>query len=209
MGKKIAPKAGTPSRRTRSRRERKGFGAPRVTLGPAIPNKAALPGLETGAPPWPAEHRQLGPRLDALGLPKSQMEADAYHIHQHLDLYVNGRHLTVPALIGINLKQRYLDPLHTHDPSGIIHIESPTTTDYTLVQFFAVWALRLSRTCIGGLQPAATRPSAPGSTVRASTATPRESSSNPITKSSSPTEPPSRCRPRSRRAIPSLPGCST
>jgi hypothetical protein len=127
-------------------------GRSQVTLGAAIPNEAALPGLETGPPPWPAEHRQLGARLAALDLPQLQMEADAYHIHQHLDLYVNGRHLTVPALIGINLKQRYLDPLHTHDPSGIIHIESPTTTDYTLGQFFAVWGLRLNRTCVGGLR---------------------------------------------------------
>jgi hypothetical protein len=64
---------------------------------------------------------------------------------------VNGHHLTVPALIGINEQQRYLDPLHTHDPSGIIHIESPTKTDYTLGQFFAVWGVRLTRNCIGGL----------------------------------------------------------
>ncbi len=122
-----------------------------VRLGPAIPNQADLPGLQTGTPAWPAEHRQLGARLDALGLPRLQIEADAYHIHQHLDLYVNGQHLTVPALIGINVKVRFLDPLHTHDASGIIHIESPVTTDYTLGQFFAVWGLRLNRSCIGGL----------------------------------------------------------
>jgi hypothetical protein len=92
------------------------------------------------------------------------MEADAYHIHQHLDLYVNGRHLTVPALIGINIQQRYLDPLHTHDPSGIIHIESPTTTDYTLGQFFAVWGLRLPATASAASVPAVAKNCAPGST---------------------------------------------
>ena len=41
--------------------------------------------------------------------------------------------------------------LHTHDRSGVIHIESPTTRDYTLGQFFGVWGVRLSKTCIGGL----------------------------------------------------------
>jgi hypothetical protein len=122
-----------------------------VRLGPPIANQASLPGLATGAPPWPAEHRRLAARLDLLGLPRLQMEADAYHIHQHLDLYVNGKHLAVPALIGINITERFLDPLHTHDASGIIHIESPTTTDYTLGQFFAVWGLRLTRNCIAGL----------------------------------------------------------
>jgi hypothetical protein len=29
--------------------------------------------------------------------------------------------------------------LHTHDDSGIIHIESPVNRDYTLGQFFDVW----------------------------------------------------------------------
>jgi hypothetical protein len=181
---------------------------PRVALRPAIPNEAALPGLERGAPPWPAEHRQLGARLDALGLPRLQMEADAYHIHQHLDLYVNGRHLTVPALIGINLRQRYLDPLHTHDPSGIIHIESPTRTDYTLGQFFAAWGLPLSRTCIGGLRIGGNKTLCAwvnGTRVRGD---PRESCSRRIRKSCSPTEPRSRCRTTSHRAIPSQPVCS-
>ncbi|MHB8695298.1 MAG: hypothetical protein ACYDHH_29065 [Solirubrobacteraceae bacterium] len=126
-------------------------GSTALKLGPPLANQNALPGLQTGQPPWPAEHGHLGARLDTLGLPRLQMEGNVIHIHQHLDLYVNGHHLTVPALIGIDARQRYLDPLHTHDPSGIIHIESPTKTDYTLGQFFAVWGVRLTRICIGGL----------------------------------------------------------
>jgi hypothetical protein len=122
-----------------------------VTLGPALGDESALAGLQTGPPPWPAEHAKLGQRLDQLGLPRLQMEGDVLHIHQHLDLYIDGRHLTVPALIGINEQRRYLDPLHTHDATGIIHIESPTKTDYTLGQFFAVWGIRLTDQRIGGL----------------------------------------------------------
>ncbi len=63
----------------------------------------------------------------------------------------------MPALIGINEQQRYLDPLHTHDASGIIHIESPTKTAYTLGQFVAVWGVRLSGSCIGSLCDTRTR----------------------------------------------------
>jgi hypothetical protein len=122
-----------------------------VQLGSAPTDESSLVGLQTGTPPWPAEHAKLATRLNQLGLPQLQMEADAFHIHEHLDLYVDGRHLTVPALIGINDQQRYLDPIHTHDTSGIIHIESPTKTDYTLGQFFAVWGVRLTDRCIAGL----------------------------------------------------------
>jgi hypothetical protein len=128
-----------------------GTGPTSVTLGPTVANMAALPGLQTGQPPWPAEQARLAARLDALGLPRLQMEGNVVHIHQHLDVYANGRHLTVPAQIGIDSQQRYLDPIHTHDASGIIHIESPSNTNYTLGQFFAVWGLRLNSHCIGGL----------------------------------------------------------
>jgi hypothetical protein len=122
-----------------------------VKLGPALANESPLAGLQTGPPPWPAEHAKLAVRLDQLGLPRLQMEGDVLHIHQHLDLYISGRQLPVPALIGINEQQRYLDPLHTHDASGIIHVESPTKTAYTLGQFFAVWGVRLTNRCIGNL----------------------------------------------------------
>ena len=40
--------------------------------------------------------------------------------------------------------------LHTHDTSGIIHVESPVQRAYTLGQFFDVWGVRFSSTCIGG-----------------------------------------------------------
>ena len=31
------------------------------------------------------------------------------------------------------------EPLHTHDTSGIIHVEAPANTQYTLAGFFEVW----------------------------------------------------------------------
>jgi hypothetical protein len=77
------------------------------------------------------------------------MEGTAVHIHQHLDLFVDGRPVTVPALIGIDPSVGFA-PLHTHGTSGVIHVESPTVRSYTLGQFFAVWGVRFTPSCLGG-----------------------------------------------------------
>jgi hypothetical protein len=109
-----------------------------------------LAGLQTGPAPWGANTADLAQRLQAIGLPPlSPMEGTVVHIHQHLDLYVDGRKVTVPAGIGIDPAVGYA-PLHTHDPSGVIHVESPTARTYTLGEFFAVWGVRLTPSCLGG-----------------------------------------------------------
>jgi hypothetical protein len=68
-----------------------------------------------------------------------------YHIHAHLTLYKDGKPVPLPAAVGIPYSraiggQHYcLYWLHTHDASGVIHIESPTPRLYTLGQFFDIW----------------------------------------------------------------------
>jgi hypothetical protein len=109
-----------------------------------------LAGLQTGPAPWGADTADLAERLRAIGIPAlSPMEGTAVHIHQHLDLYVDGRKVLVPAGIGIDPAVGYA-PLHTHDPSGVIHVESPTVRSYTLGEFFAVWGVRITPSCLGG-----------------------------------------------------------
>jgi hypothetical protein len=109
-----------------------------------------LAGLQTGPAPWGANTADLAERLRAVGIPAlSPMEGTAVHIHQHLDLYVDGRKVLVPAGIGIDPAVGYA-PLHTHDPSGVIHVESPTVRTYTLGEFFAVWGVRITPSCLGG-----------------------------------------------------------
>jgi hypothetical protein len=73
------------------------------------------------------------------------------HIHQHLDIWVDGRKVTVPAQIGIDAGGGFISDLHTHETDGIMHVESPTQQTFTLGQFFAVWGLPLSADCIGSL----------------------------------------------------------
>jgi hypothetical protein len=76
----------------------------------------------------------------------SANEQLSYHIHAHLSVYINGAAVPLVANTGIapigvtsssNVTCYYW--LHTHDSSGVIHIESPTTKLYTLNQFFDVW----------------------------------------------------------------------
>ncbi len=120
-------------------------GASAQTDSPA----ASLPGLQTGPAPWLPEIDNLLARLKAINLPALYEEGNALHIHQHLDILINGKPVTVPSGIGINQVARFISPLHTHDVSGVMHIESDVKRDFTLGQFFDVWGLRFSKSCVG------------------------------------------------------------
>ena len=108
-----------------------------------------LPGLQKGPAPWSPEYAALSDRLKPLGLDALGAELLAYHVHQHLDIFINGKRTPVPAYIGIN-DGSYLTQLHTHDPTGVVHVEAGKAFPYTLGQFFGVWGVRLSSRCIGG-----------------------------------------------------------
>jgi hypothetical protein len=73
-------------------------------------------------------------------------------IHAHLDLIVNGQPVTVRADIGIDQDGGRISPLHTHDTSGVIHVESPTRAQFSLAQFFTEWQVALTATQLGGLR---------------------------------------------------------
>ena len=116
--------------------------------GPIVP-QSELIGLQTGPAPWHAGLDTLPDRLEPLGLNDLTTEGQVVHIHQHLDIFVNGKRQEVPANIGVYAGQ-FLTELHTHDPSGIIHVESPTSRDFDLGQFFGAWGVRLTADCVGG-----------------------------------------------------------
>ena len=80
------------------------------------------------------------------GIQCNTMEHADFHIHAHLDLFINGKSFTVPELIGIKPEDRCLYWLHTHDDSGIIHIESPVKKEFTLGQFFDIWNKKFDNT---------------------------------------------------------------
>jgi hypothetical protein len=121
-----------------------------VADAPAI-DPSRLAGILTGPAPWPANSAQMGARLAPLGLQPLSAEGTVVHIHQHIDIYIDGKKETIPALIGIVTKPQVLfSPIHTHDATGIIHVESPVVRDFTLGEFFDVWGVQFTKSCIGG-----------------------------------------------------------
>jgi len=110
---------------------------------------ASIPGLQTGAPPWNNSSAVLPDRLQLLGLTPLSAEGSVIHIHQHLDIYANGKKVQVPALVGIDTTAGFLTELHTHDTSGILHVESASKRDYVLGQFFGEWGVKLTSNCLG------------------------------------------------------------
>jgi hypothetical protein len=80
------------------------------------------------------------PTID--GIACNPMEGSAFHVHSHLDIFINGVYFVVPSQIGIPSNCFYW--LHTHDNSGKIHIEAPIHRDFTLGQFFDIWNKKLS-----------------------------------------------------------------
>jgi len=98
-----------------------------------------------------------GATIDGIACQAS--EQVAYHIHAHLTIYASGARQVVPAGIGIPGPQQVVDGfveggkclywLHTHDTTGIIHVESPVQRVYTLGQFFDIWGRPLSGTQVG------------------------------------------------------------
>jgi hypothetical protein len=107
------------------------------------------PGLQTSKPPWPPEYQHLAERLRLIGIPPGGKET--FHIHAMLHIYVNGLLVPLPANIGLDPAQGLESSMHTHDSSGIIHMEAPHPFSYTLGDFFEVWGVKLGPAQVGGL----------------------------------------------------------
>jgi len=114
-----------------------------------ITNPSTLPGIITSSAPWSANNAGLRARLKDIGLYPSSGGKDVLHIHEHIDISINGKPVVVPALIGIDQIAGFMSPIHTHRNNGIIHIESSVARTFTLGQFFDVWGVRFTSKCIG------------------------------------------------------------
>ncbi|MEU6849237.1 hypothetical protein ABZ901_04785 [Actinacidiphila alni] len=100
---------------------------------------------------WPAP-ADASAQVKAAGLPMLGQEGQVLHIHSHLDVFVDGKAVTVPALIGIDEAKQQISPLHTHDTSGVVHIESPVKADFTLGEFMTEWNVPLTKDTLGTLK---------------------------------------------------------
>lgn len=85
--------------------------------------------------------------LTVDGVPCSSTEMLRYHVHSHLDIFINGEAQIITANTGIN-PGVCLFWLHTHDTRGVIHVEAPQPREFTLGQFFSIWGKNLNNTQI-------------------------------------------------------------
>ncbi len=102
------------------------------------------------------------------GIACSSVKTAAYRAYVHLDLYLRGRHVGVPADIGV-FPARGSQPacqyaLRTRDTSGVVHVAAPRRSAYTLGQFFDIWGMPLAPGVLMGFQAT---PGAHGQSVRA------------------------------------------
>lgn len=103
------------------------------------------------------------------GIPCLTTMPGTYHVHAFVGIIINGRHEALPD--GIGMKNPGSDGtyagipnwteyascyyyIHTHDASGVLHVESSSTASYstslyTLGNAFDVWGMPLSGTQIG------------------------------------------------------------
>jgi hypothetical protein len=122
---------------------------PGLTItGPGL--QVSQPASQLGQPAWQPEYAYLTQRLKQIGIPPGGKET--FHIHAMLRIYVNGLLRPLPADIGLDSAKGIESSMHTHDGSGIIHMEAPRPYPYTLGDFFSVWGVKLGPAQVGGLK---------------------------------------------------------
>jgi hypothetical protein len=107
---------------------------------------SSLPGVLTTKAPWPANADRSAARATALGLPP---EGTTMHEHANLQIFIHGKQQPVPADIGIS-DSGAIQSLHTHSDPGVVHVESSESREFTLGEFFGVWGVRFTPSCLGG-----------------------------------------------------------
>lgn len=123
------------------------------------PFRAAVTALQDGSAigtvHWPTGNSASGGKgAPVAGLSCGLMSTN-YHVHTHLSIFLNGTVLQLPENVGIvpatasGAGCSY--PLHTHDSTGKLHVESTAPMRFTLGQFFAIWGQPLSTTNVAGL----------------------------------------------------------
>jgi hypothetical protein len=140
------------------------------TPAPSPPNVWTGPGHVSGEDDMfmPADGRTGhfdGQPIDGVACAPTM--SNNYHIHVFVGVYVNGVHYAMPDTIGMYkpdphpikgftvYAQCYYD-VHTHDSSGIVHVESTdplnipiTGTIFTTQQLFAEWGIKVNSNKFG------------------------------------------------------------
>jgi hypothetical protein len=107
-----------------------------------------------GVDNWPNGNTSTG----GNGTPVQGIECltsmpEAYHVHSHVTIYLDGQAQAIPSNIGVvdQSPSRCFYGIHTHDKSGKIHLEFAAPGTYTLGQLFAIWGQPLETDNVAGL----------------------------------------------------------
>jgi hypothetical protein len=127
-----------------------GCGTKKETLGDTTavtgPGVRALP---PPPPPWIPEYAHLAQRIKQRGLPP--VDKEQYHTHALLHIYNDGLLITIAPNIGIDRARKAYSSIHTHDTTGIVHMESKVPHKFKLGDFFAIWGVRFGDASLGSL----------------------------------------------------------
>lgn len=92
------------------------------------------------------------------------MSENAYHVHVLIGFYVNGKQVAMPDQVGLYEPGQPVDGytntakcfyyIHTHDASGVVHIESPSaaprnTSLFQLQNVLDVWGMSIGPNNVG------------------------------------------------------------
>ena len=125
-----------------------GCGEKKETLGD--PSATFGPGITAKPPPWQPEYAHLKERIRTLKLPPIGKEQ--FHTHALVHIYNNGLLVEVARNIGLDPRTKAFSSIHTHDSSGIVHMESQRPFKFTLGDFFAIWGVQFGDKSLGSLK---------------------------------------------------------
>jgi hypothetical protein len=113
-----------------------------ITLAPGYTPLVAA--IDSRPPDWPEWTHSGRDTIDGVSCARTE----DYHKHALVSIYRNGTRLAMPTSIGRALCHY---EMHTHDNSGIVHIEAEVPRYFNLGQFFSLWGQPLSATGVAGL----------------------------------------------------------
>lgn len=134
-------------------------GSSQKVAAPADSPIQLVPGTTVGTDVFPRGDTATGGQGQTVnGIPCQKSLKATFHHHVHLSLFVNGEQIAIP--IGTGMKNPghgnfiyHADCfywLHTHDETGIIHMEAPTSHFYNLHDYFYEWGEPLSMENVAG-----------------------------------------------------------
>jgi len=130
-----------------------------ATPAPIVVHYGGIVGLDNTFSPVDGDTSSGGNGSTIDGVPCDNSKIP-YHFHAHVSLLINGQRLAIPDAIGLHYPGTEKNGqtfaticyyhIHTHDATGLIHIEASAKTTFRLGQLFAVWGKPLSSSNVAG-----------------------------------------------------------